>query len=106
MKARVVNGEPREEPRFVHHVLRCTNQLCETWWNRDLLAVANQVTQAKHILEHGVNDPRFLAGRRAQNGPVADEDQQQQQPAEGLRSGTSGSGCSRVIGADLTAEST
>ncbi|KAI9223788.1 hypothetical protein BC828DRAFT_402842 [Blastocladiella britannica] len=95
MKARVVNGEPREEPRFVDHVLHCTNQLCETWWNRDLLAVANQVTQAKHIFEHGVNDPRFLAGRRAQNGPVAEEeDQQQQQPAEGLRSGTSGSGCS------------
>lgn len=47
------------EKVHVHHILRCQNEVCKRRWDRDILAVANQIHQAKHILQFGVNSPDF-----------------------------------------------
>lgn len=55
-----VTGQEIIKLQTVHCVLRCKNANCKsTWWNRDLLGVANQKRQALYNLENGCLDETF-----------------------------------------------
>jgi len=55
-----LTGESPKKMKTVHHVLRCKNESCRIWWNRDVLGVRNIKRQAMFCLEHGVTDGKFL----------------------------------------------
>ncbi len=43
-----------------HHLLRCPH--CPfKWWNRDILGARNILKRGAHLLQHGVEDPLFVA---------------------------------------------
>ena len=44
----------------VHQVLRCKNESCRTWWNRDILGSCNIRKQSDYGLRNGHVDPEFL----------------------------------------------
>lgn len=46
-----VDGVPRS--KSIHHLLRCTNDKCRRWWNRDTLGGLNIGRQGVNYLQHG-----------------------------------------------------
>jgi hypothetical protein len=42
-----------------HHLLRCKNENCSRWWQRDVMAVANFKRQVEYGLQNGCNNPVF-----------------------------------------------
>jgi len=48
-----LTGKKENMEEYVHHVLRCKNEKCRMWWNRDILAYSKIGKQARHCLEFG-----------------------------------------------------
>ncbi|KAJ3243613.1 hypothetical protein HDU78_000299 [Chytriomyces hyalinus] len=67
-------GHPLSRPtpdggtREIHHLLRCKNETCSRWWQRDVMALANFKRQVLHGLEHGKNHPVFAPKTNTQAG--------------------------------------
>lgn len=49
----------------IHHLLRCKNETCGKFWQRDVMAVSNFKRQVQHGLKFGENDPVFAAKYKA-----------------------------------------
>ena len=55
----VYHSKKDSKGKEIHHLLRCKNEKCSRWWQRDVMAVANFKRQVKHGLETGENHPVF-----------------------------------------------
>lgn len=51
----------------IHHLLRCKNENCGRWWQRDVMAVANFKRQVEHGLHFAINNPVFTSKYKEQN---------------------------------------
>ena len=64
-KKQKVYDEVKDEKVYmlenIHHVLRCTNENCGIWWDRDILGSCNIGLQSEHCLGKGCLDDHFSA---------------------------------------------
>ncbi len=54
-----ISGKKERVEESIHHVLRCKNAKCGTWWDRDVAGSCNIGRQAKFSLENGTLNPVF-----------------------------------------------
>ena len=59
-----LTGEMINMSEHVHHVLRCQNENCRIWWDRDVLGMNNIKKQALHSLTFGTLSETFTKVRK------------------------------------------
>ena len=65
-KSRTVRNRNGEETtREIHHLLRCNNEKCNRWWQRDVMAVSNFKIQVQYGLKYGETNPVFALEYKA-----------------------------------------
>lgn len=57
-------GEKKKIIENVHHVLRCKNENCRMWWNRDVMGMNNIKKQSLFCLKNGRMDDFFTKIRK------------------------------------------